>query len=212
VGIVVVSGKMNSGAVVFAILLLSTLVAGDAFNCSADVVSEENGKKYRYNLTALYHEPQLSDILYFRDSQGGLTYINLCGDTTTVCSPASPVCKRSGLWSTMGYGDLETQVFKPIELEGVKPGQGVTVEYTHGEFCPRSEGTSSKIHVVCGNEEAVTSVTLSNDGCTLSVVINSAAGCGEEVAVSVPAVKVMAPIIGIIGAIIVINQFLYFYC
>jgi len=166
------------GAVAFVLLLtVSIAAAGGAFNCSVDLIA--NGKAYRYNLTSLFHEPQLSDNLYYMDQTGGLTYFNLCGDTTTICSPSSPVCKRSGLWSTMGYGDLSTQQMHVIDLSGYSADQGVTVEYSNGEYCPNSPGTSSKIHVVCGKDEAFTSLSVMSDGCSIVATIKSAAGCPE---------------------------------
>jgi len=135
--------------------------------------------------------------------KGDLTYVNLCGDTTTSCSPASPVCRRSGLWSTMGYGDLETQTFKPISLfssffiffsffffiffflfflntadDGVEKGQGVSVVYNRGEYCPGTDGTTAIINVICGKDESISDLKMSSDGCTVTITIKSQAGCG----------------------------------
>ena len=73
-------------------------------------------QKYLYDLTPLFHESQYSDSLYYADEHGVLTYVNLCGVTTTQCTPPSPVCRLTGVWASFGYGDLETQVFKPIGL------------------------------------------------------------------------------------------------
>jgi len=160
--------------------LLAAFAAADPFNCTA-VVTAKSGAKYEYNLTSLFHEPQFSDSLYYQGDTGDLTYINLCGDTTTTCSPSSPVCRRAGLWSTMGYGELDTQQFYPVEMDGVEPDQGVTVKYKNGEFCPQSTGTSSVIHIICGKDEAITSLSLSSDGCTVTAVIKSQAGCGVKV-------------------------------
>jgi len=115
-------------------------------------------------------------------STGDLTYFNLCGITTTVCSPSSPVCKRAGLWSTQGFGNLKTQKIGPIELEGVAAGNGVTVTYTNGEYCPGTSGTSSKLHIVCGNKQAVTNCSISSNGCTVTAIIESKAGCGKPIA------------------------------
>jgi len=65
-------------------------------------------------------------------------------------------------------------------MDGVKVGEGVTVEYSLGEHCPGSTGTASKIHVICGKDEQVSSLSVSSDGCTITAVIKSKAGCGEE--------------------------------
>ena len=80
------------------------------------VVRVKSCDEYEYNLTSLYHDPAFSDSLYFQGDTGDLTYINLCGDTTTTCSPSSPVCRRCGLWATMGFGELDSQKFYPIRL------------------------------------------------------------------------------------------------
>jgi len=167
---------MKGVACVFVALVVASFVAAEPFNCTAIIT--ESGGKYQYNLTSLYHDVQFSDSLYYMSSTGDLTYINLCGDTTTVCSPASPVCKRSGLWSTMGFGDLETQNIKQLELSGYDRGNGVTVEYTKGEYCPGTSGSAAKLHIVCGTDEAVTSLSISSDGCTVTATIKSKAGCG----------------------------------
>jgi len=169
---------MKCVLVSFVVLVLSTLVACDPYQC-ASRVTDKDGNVYQYNLTSLYHEPQLSDSLYYMSDAGDLTYFNICGDTTTVCSPASPVCRRSGLWSTLGFGDLETQTFKPIDLPDVAPDHGITVEYTLGEYCPNTQGTSAIIHIICSNEKnEVTNAYLSDDNCTLIATIESPAGCG----------------------------------
>jgi len=168
---------MKGITVAFVALALAYLVSGAAFNCSNDVL--ESGKLYRFNLTSLFHEPQFSDSLYFMGETGDLTYINVCGDTTTTCSPSSPVCRRAGLWSTMGFGDLETQVIKPIELNGVEAGNGVTVSYTNGEYCPGTTGTSAVLHIVCSTgEPTVSALSVSNDGCIVTATIKAPAGCG----------------------------------
>jgi len=172
---------MKSVAVVLAAMCLVSLVAAvdGPFNCTAIVLDDAHGKAYSYDLSRLYHEPQLSDSLYYQDPlTTELTYVNLCGTTTTQCSPSSPVCKRSGLWSTMGFGDLYTQQIVLIEAEGVDSGKGVTVHYSQGEYCPGSAGTSSTINVLCGDDEAVTDVSLSKDGCSIVITIKSQAGCG----------------------------------
>ena len=91
----------------------------DPIGCSSVQVEHQSKNKcakYLYDLTPLYHDPQYSDSLYFMGESGDLTYINMCGDTTTACSPSSPVCWRSGLWSTTGFGKLDTQKFFPIGL------------------------------------------------------------------------------------------------
>jgi len=173
---------MNSFAVALVALVLVDLVSAGAFNCTGTVNDDAARRSYFYNLTSLFHESQFSDNLFFQDpTTSELTYINICGDTTTTCSPASPVCKRSGLWSTMGYGQLSSQSLSLIEKEGVESGKGVTVHYSGGEYCPGSSGTSATIHVVCGTDEAVTDVKISSDGCSITAVISSKAGCGEEV-------------------------------
>jgi len=172
---------MKSVAVVLVSLVLASVVLAGPFNCSAVVNDDAKGKAYLYNLTSLFHDSQYSDSLFYQSNTGDLTYVNLCGDTTTVCSPASPVCKRSGLWSTMGFGELETQSIVLIEKEGVTSDKGVTVHYGGGEYCPGSAGTSATIHVVCGTDETVTDVVVGSDGCTLTITISSQAGCGIEV-------------------------------
>jgi len=159
----------------FVALAIASFVAGDPFNCTAII---DSGGKYQYNLTSLFHEPQFSDNLYYMSDKGDLTYVNLCGDTTTSCSPASPVCRRSGLWSTMGYGDLETQTFKPITDDGVEKGQGVSVVYNRGEYCPGTDGTTAIINVICGKDESISDLKMSSDGCTVTITIKSQAGCG----------------------------------
>ena len=69
-------------------------------------------------------------------------------------------------------------LFFRIEVEGVDSGKGVTVHYSLGEYCPGSSGTSSTINVLCGDDEAVTDVVISRDGCSLTITIKSQAGCG----------------------------------
>jgi len=169
---------MKSFAIGFIALCVMGLVAADPFNCTNIVVDDKHGKAWQYDLTSLYHDNTFSDSLYFQSSNGDLTYFNLCGVTTTTCSPSSPVCKRSGLWSTMGYGDLHTQQMVVIEKEDVDSGKGVTVHYTNGEYCPGTAGSSSTIHVVCGTDEVVTELSLSRDGCSITATIVSQAGCG----------------------------------
>jgi len=170
------SFEMKAFTVVFVGLVAVALALGDPYQCSS-TVSDSKGNKYKYDLSSLYHDPQLSDSLYYMGDTGDLTYFNICGDTTTVCSPASPVCRRSGLWSTMGFGDLETQKF----LSSVDKGKGVTIEYTRGEWCPDTTGTSAKIHILCGKDEAVTDLKIENDGCSITATIKSQAGCGKLV-------------------------------
>lgn len=58
--------------------------------------------------------------------------------------------------------------------------QGVTVHYANGAECD-GKRASSTVHVVCGTDETITSVTTSDDGCSVEVVISSSAGCGREV-------------------------------
>jgi len=175
---------MHSFAVALVALVLISFVAAEPFNCSTTVLDDSARKAYNYSLDSLCHDPQMSDSLFYQDPQSSfaeITYINLCGETTTVCSPSSPVCKRSGLWSTMGFGDLNTQQMVKIEKEGIEPGKGVTVHYSNGEYCPGTGTTSSTIHVVCGTDETITDVKVSADGCILTAVISSKAGCGVEV-------------------------------
>ena len=133
----------------------------------------------------------------------------MCGVTTTQCSPSSPVCQRTALWTTMGYGALNTQRMNKIglcpphhlislscpshnhmcvctratrtEKSGVSSDQGVTVHYTNGAECENGKRASSIVHVVCGSDETITSVSGSDDGCSVEVVISSSAGCGREV-------------------------------
>ena len=72
-------------------------------------------------------------------------------------------------------------LFCSTELKGVEAGNGVTVKYSGGEDCAPSTRTSSVIHVVCGIDESITSLTISNDSCTVTAVIKSMAGCGTLV-------------------------------
>jgi len=173
---------MKFAVALFASLVLASIVAAsEPFNCSAVVDDNSRRRSYFYNLTSLFHSSQYSDNLYYQGTGGELTYINLCGPTTTTCSPASPVCKRSGLWSTMGYGQLTTQEIVLIEKDGVDADKGVTVKYTGGEFCPGAGATSAVIHIVCGTDDIVTDVSINSDGCSLTATISSQAGCGIEV-------------------------------
>jgi len=173
---------MNTVAVALVALILVNLAVAGPFNCTATVNDDSARKSYAYDLTSLYHDSQFSDNLFYQDpSTSELTYINICGDTTTYCDPSSPVCRRSGLWSTMGYGALATQTIGLIEKEGVESGKGVTVHYSGGDYCPGSSGTSSTIHIICGTDETITDVKLNPDGCSIVATISSKAGCGEEV-------------------------------
>jgi len=168
--------------IVVLVLVLASLVASEPYQCSSQV-TDKKGNVYQYDLTSLYHDPQLSDELYWMGDVGDLTYFNICGDTTTVCSPASPVCRRSGLWSTMGFGDLETQTFSLIEKAGVSPDRGITVKYTRGEWCPDSAGTSATIHIICSNsmKSVVTDLKIVNNNCSIEAVIESPAGCSKSI-------------------------------
>lgn len=171
---------MKSAVLCLAVLLLATLVHGDAYKCTTVINDDSKRKSYEYNLISLYHEPQFSDGLFYQNSLGTLTYINMCGVTTTQCSPSSPVCQRTALWTTMGFGALNTQHMNKIEKSGVTSDQGVTVHYANGAECD-GKRASSTVHVVCGTDETITSVTTSDDGCSVEVVISSSAGCGREV-------------------------------
>ena len=89
----------------------------DPYKCNTVVNDEDNMKSYQYDLSMLYHEPEFSDGIFYQGDRGTLTYVNLCGTTTTACDPASPVCQRSGvLYGTTGYGSLESQKMGPIGL------------------------------------------------------------------------------------------------
>jgi len=107
--------------------------------------------------------------------------MNICGFTAAECSPSSPVCKRSGLWTLTGYGSLNNQTIGRIELPNVAMDKGVTVHYSNGQQCPTSDGTSSTIHVICGSAEAITSVEYGENKCSLVATINSKAGCGKPI-------------------------------
>lgn len=67
------------------------------------------------------------------------------------------------------------------EKSDVSSDQGVTVHYSNGAECDGGKRASSTVHVVCGTDETITSVTGSDDGCSVEVVISSSAGCGREV-------------------------------
>lgn len=67
-------------------------------------------------LLSTVHKRRFSDGLFYQNSLGTLTYINMCGVTTTQCSPSSPVCQRTALWTTMGFGALNTQHMNKIGL------------------------------------------------------------------------------------------------
>jgi len=170
---------------VVAALLLAALVAAEPFNCTGVVQDYKRGKAFEYDLSSLYHSPEFSDSLFYQFPNDPLhpnVYVNLCGKTTTQCSPSSPVCKVSSLWNTVGYGQLETQEFVLVEKEGVESGKGVTIHYSNGEYCPSTGYTKSTIHVVCGTSETITTASVDSDGCGIEITISSAAGCGKEVA------------------------------
>ena len=67
------------------------------------------------------------------------------------------------------------------EKSDVSSDQGVTVHYTNGAECDGGKRASSTVHVVCGTDETITSVSGSDDGCSIEIVVSSSAGCGREV-------------------------------
>lgn len=152
--------------------------------CQATVSSNKQKKSWKYDLSSLNHDPELSDELFYRDPFGNIFYINPCGSATTACTPPQTVCARAATYTLQGYGILATQRIMKINLTDSTPGRGVTVTYGDGYECLGSSSRrSAVVHVVCreGVEEYVQEVVTSSDGCSVTMIIKGPAGCGKEV-------------------------------
>ena len=151
--------------------------------CSA--VIKHRGKKFKYDLTPLYHPPSEPDNLYiYKEATGAIFSANICGLSSLGCEPmdSSTVCGYTRTTNAASYGNVNTQKFS--EYNDMEPGQGVTVTYTGGATCPGKGSRSTHFLVKCLSAERGYVYDVSSDDendCEINMYIYSKHGCGVAV-------------------------------
>lgn len=176
---------MMRGLLLLAALLLacSERAAGQT-DCTPVVRDDAARTAYRFDFSALYHEPGRPDYLHATDAALNYYYVNFCGETA-LCGTDAAVCLSARSGASLVCGRLSTQHWALAPAPGRTPGHDVTVTYTGGAACGNSSAAqhSMTVHLHCdaaAATPALSDVATSADGCAHTLHVNCSQACGNR--------------------------------
>lgn len=163
-------------------VLLGCRPAAAQTDCAPVVNDDETRTAYRFDFTALYHEPGRPDYLHATDAQLNYYYVNFCGETS-LCGDNAAVCLSNRTGANLACGRLSTQHWALARVPGRTPGHDVTVTYTGGAACGTGGAHSMAVHLHCDPAAAMpalSDVTTAADGCAHTLHVNCSQACGNR--------------------------------
>jgi len=164
------------------VLIVAALLVACAYASLDDCTFNIPALNHTYDLNSLSHIPGDREVLYHRNSDGNVLYVNFCNRTTVICpGNTSNVCLLTPDYKYVVRGSLETYDLGDLE-DKTYGDDGFTASFVSGEQCKSANVTGyyhTKVNVYCAAVPAPQVIDFVGDenSCELVMYVKSRAAC-----------------------------------
>lgn len=161
-------------------LLVFALIASVvvAQKCES-TINWDDGKKYKYDLSDLHHDPSNPHMAY--DEDFNYYFINFCGSTDSGCSDDCAVCQRANNYNYYSCGAASTAAYSQPDDKTFAAGTAISITYTKGDSYSSGKARQSTVTVICDPDETGPEgdwISVTEDENAYFLAVEHANGCG----------------------------------